>query len=109
MAATKTMTRVVRPTSSAIRLDYGEVLHVGSDRRGFLATWVQPADPELLVSKLHFPRLYAFLRASDLIGRHPQARERDVLVRVIWLIGLGAGQPCIEGVLVRPDRLSHRP
>jgi transposase len=64
MAATK-MTRIVRPTSSAIRLDDGEVLHVGvdahkatyhvallSDRRGFLATWVQPADPELLVSKL---------------------------------------------------------
>ena len=63
MAATK-KTRIV-PTSSTIRLDDGEVLHVGvdahkatyhvallSDRRGFLATWVQPADPELLVAKL---------------------------------------------------------
>ena len=63
MAATKT-TRIV-PTSSTIRLDDGEVLHVGvdahkatyhvailSDRRGLLATWVQPADPDLLVSKL---------------------------------------------------------
>lgn len=64
MSATK-KTRVVRPASSSIRLDDGEVLHVGidahkatyhvallSDRRGFLATWVQPADPELLVAKL---------------------------------------------------------
>src|SRR5947209_6433558 len=63
MAATK-KTRIV-PTSSTIRLDDGEVLHVGvdahkatyhvallSDRRGFLSTWVQPADPELLASKL---------------------------------------------------------
>src|SRR4051794_35324374 len=65
MAATKEMTRLVRPTSPTIRLDEGEVLHVGvdahkatyhvallSDRRGFLATWVQPADPGLLASKL---------------------------------------------------------
>src|SRR4051794_8486222 len=65
MAATKKMTRVVHPTPSTIRLDDGEVLHVGvdahkatyhvallSDRRGFLATWAQPADPGLLASKL---------------------------------------------------------
>ena len=64
MTATK-KTRIVRPTSSTLRLDDGEVVHVGvdahkatyhvavlSDRRGFLATWVQPADPELLVAKL---------------------------------------------------------
>jgi len=57
--------RIARPTSSPIRLEEGEVLHVGvdahkvtyyvavlSDRRGLLATWAQPADPELLVEKL---------------------------------------------------------
>src|SRR3954470_17504433 len=64
MAATKTP-RIVRPTSAPPRLDDGEVIHVGvdvhkatyhvallSDRRGLLATWVQPARPEPLVERL---------------------------------------------------------
>jgi transposase len=64
MAATE-KTRVVRPTSSTIRLDDGEVLHVGvdahkatyhvallSDRRGLVATWAQPAHPGLLAERL---------------------------------------------------------
>lgn len=58
-------TRIVRPTSSTTCLDDGEVLHVGivsreptdhvvllMDRRGGLATGVQPADRELLAATL---------------------------------------------------------
>lgn len=57
--------RIARPTSSLIRLEDGEVLHVGgdahkvtcyvavlSDQRGLLTTWAQPADPEPLVEEL---------------------------------------------------------
>src|SRR3954463_12450525 len=64
MTATKT-TRIVRPTSSTLRLDTGEVAHVGvdvhkasyhvavvTDLRGLVATWSQPADPDLLVERL---------------------------------------------------------
>src|SRR3954471_10591003 len=67
MTASKTI-RIVRTTSpvpSALRLDPGEVAHVGvdvhkasyhvavvSDRRGLVATWTQPADPGLLVERL---------------------------------------------------------
>jgi transposase len=56
---------VVRPSSSALRLDRGEVAHVGvdvhkasyhiavlSDRRGLIATWTQPASPDLLIERL---------------------------------------------------------
>jgi transposase len=65
MTATK-KTRVVRPTSSTLRLDGGEIAHVGvdvhkasyhvavvSDRRGLVATWTQPASPDLLVERLN--------------------------------------------------------
>src|SRR4051794_26454942 len=55
-----------RPASSdALRLEPGEAILVGvdvhkrtyhvallSDRRGLVATWVQPADPEVLVQRL---------------------------------------------------------
>src|SRR3954463_9201226 len=64
MTATKT-TRIVRPTSSTLCLDPGEVAHVGvdvhkasyhvavvTDLRGLVATWTQPADPGLLVERL---------------------------------------------------------
>ena len=67
MTATK-KTRLVRTTSSAsstLRLDTGEVAHVGvdvhkasfhvavvTDLRGLVATWTQPASPELLVERL---------------------------------------------------------
>src|SRR3954463_3974191 len=64
MTATKT-TRIVRPTSSTLRLDTGEVAHLGvdvhkasyhvavvTDRRGLVATWTQPASPDLLVERL---------------------------------------------------------
>jgi transposase len=67
MSATK-KTRIVRPTSatsSTLRLDTGEVAHVGvdvhkasyhvaivTDLRGPVATWTQPANPDLLVERL---------------------------------------------------------
>src|SRR3954470_3239421 len=64
MTATK-KARIVRPTSSPLRLDTGEVAHVGvdvhkasyhvavvTDLRGLVATWTQPADPGLLVERL---------------------------------------------------------
>ncbi len=54
-----------RSSSHALRLKRGEVVHVGldvhkhtyhvavlSDVRGVVATWVQPADPELLMRRL---------------------------------------------------------
>jgi transposase len=56
---------VVRTSSDALRLDLGETVHIGvdvhkatyhvallSDRRGLVATWVQPARPELLAERL---------------------------------------------------------
>jgi transposase len=56
---------VVRNSSDALRLDQGETVHVGVDvpkatyhvalssgTRGLLATWVQPARPELLRERL---------------------------------------------------------
>src|SRR4051812_46003475 len=56
---------VVRNSSDALRLDQGEAVHVGVDvhkatyhvavfsgSRGLLATWVQPARPELLIARL---------------------------------------------------------
>src|SRR3954465_15332382 len=56
---------IVRDSSNALRLDQGETVHVGvdvhkatyhvavfSDTRGVLATWVQPARPELLLERL---------------------------------------------------------
>src|SRR3954452_14717360 len=65
MAMTATRKTVVRTSSSALRLDTGAVAHVGvdvhkasyhvavvSDRRGLIATWTQPADPDLLVERL---------------------------------------------------------
>jgi transposase len=64
MTATK-KTRIVRLTSSTLRLDEGEIAHVGvdvhkasyhvavvTDLRGLVATWTQPADPDLLVERL---------------------------------------------------------
>src|SRR5512135_80248 len=63
MTATRKI--VLRPSSSALRLDRGEVIHVGvdvhkasyhvavlSDRRGLIATWTQQANPDLLVERL---------------------------------------------------------
>jgi len=62
---TATRKTVVRPSSSALRLDRGEVVHVGvdahkasyhvavlGDRRGLIASWTQPARPDLLVERL---------------------------------------------------------
>src|SRR3954451_12331636 len=56
---------IVRDSSDALRLDQGETVHVGVDvhkvtyhvaiysgSRGLLATWVQPARPELLLERL---------------------------------------------------------
>jgi transposase len=55
----------VRPSTAPLYCEPGEVIHVGvdvhkatyhvavlSDRRGLLATWVQPARPELLAERL---------------------------------------------------------
>src|SRR4051794_7183992 len=55
----------VRPASAPLTCEPGEVIHVGvdvhkgtyhvallSDRRGLVATWVQPARPELLSERL---------------------------------------------------------
>jgi transposase len=63
MTATRKI--VVRPSSTALRLDEGEVAHVGvdvhkasyhvavvTDRRGLVATRTQPANPDLLVERL---------------------------------------------------------
>src|SRR4051794_23024360 len=57
--------RIVRPTSTTLHLDPVEVAHVGvdvhkasyhvaivTDRRGLVATWTQPAGPDLLVARL---------------------------------------------------------
>ena len=62
---TTTTKRSTRITSEALRLERGETVHVGvdvhkrayhvavlSDRRGYLATWVQPTDPGLLCDRL---------------------------------------------------------
>jgi transposase len=56
---------VVRTSSDALRLDLGETVHIGVDvhkatyhvavlsaERGLLATWVQPARPELLIERI---------------------------------------------------------
>src|SRR5262249_4977545 len=66
MANTRTrkLTLVRKPTEP-IRLEPGEAVHVGGDvpkassgvalsgaRRGLLATWVQPARPEILIERL---------------------------------------------------------
>src|SRR3954466_13549801 len=64
MTATQ-KTRVVLPTSSTLRLDASEIAHVGvdvhkasyhvavvTDLRGLVATWTQPASPDLLVERL---------------------------------------------------------
>src|SRR4051812_45695237 len=67
MSATK-KTRIVRPTSatpSTFCLDAGEIAHVGvdvhkasyhvaivTDLRGVVASWTQPASPDLLVERL---------------------------------------------------------
>jgi transposase len=60
-----TKTRIVRLASSTLRLDTGEIAHVGvdvhktsyhvaviTDLRGLVATWTQPANPDLLVVRL---------------------------------------------------------
>jgi len=68
MTASEKKTRIVRssaPRSSALRLDTGEVAHVGVDvhkasyhvavvtnLRGPVATWTQPASPDLLIERL---------------------------------------------------------
>ena len=63
---TKTRTSpVVRSSSDPLRLDRGETVHVGvdvhkctyhvavaSNRRGLIATWVQPARPQVLLERL---------------------------------------------------------
>ena len=66
MSNTKTRKlTVVRKPNEPIRLEEGEAVHVGvdvhkasysvalySDRRGLIATWVQPARPEVLLERL---------------------------------------------------------
>src|SRR3954464_7827964 len=66
MANTKTRKlTLVRKPNDPIRLEEGEAVHVGvdvhkasysvalfSDRRGLIATWVQPARPEVLLERL---------------------------------------------------------
>jgi transposase len=65
MTATKKKIRVVRSTASTFRLDPGETAHVGvdvhkasyhvavvTDLRGLVASWTQPASPDLLVERL---------------------------------------------------------
>jgi transposase len=65
MTATCKKSRSVRPASSSLRLESGEVAHVGvdvhkasyhvavvTDLRGLVATWAQPALPDLLVERL---------------------------------------------------------
>lgn len=62
---TATRKTVVRPSSSALRVDQGETARVGvdvhkasshvavvTDQRGLVATWTQPADPDRLVERL---------------------------------------------------------
>src|SRR5512144_782221 len=66
MSNTKTRKlTVVRKPTEPLRLEQGEAVHVGvdvhkasysvalySDRRGLIATWVQPARPEVLLERL---------------------------------------------------------
>jgi transposase len=64
-AQNKRKLSVARTSSEPIRLDRGERVHVGldvhkrtyhvalvTDRRGLIATWVQPASPEVLLGRL---------------------------------------------------------
>jgi transposase len=57
--------RIVRASTEPLQLDRGERAHVGvdvhkltyhvavvTDRRGLIATWVQPASPEVLLGRL---------------------------------------------------------
>src|SRR4051794_23924869 len=65
MTSTKKTLRIVRQASPVSQLAEGEVAHVGvdvhkasyhvavvTDLRGLVATWTQPADPDLLVERL---------------------------------------------------------
>src|SRR5512135_2494861 len=66
MSNTKTRTlKIVRTSTQPLRLEPGETVHVGVDvhkatysvalyspERGLLATWVQPARPEVLIERL---------------------------------------------------------
>lgn len=65
MTATKKTLRIARQASSALQFAEGETAHVGvdvhkasyhiavvTDLRGLVATWTQPADPDLLVERL---------------------------------------------------------
>ena len=114
MTATQKTTRIIRPTSSTLRLDDGEVLHVGvdahkatyhvallSDRRGLLATWVQPADLDPDLGAIFDP----LGNATHTALQWPLAGE-DVLVTGAGPIGVMAAA-IVREVDASPDSLVH--
>ena len=120
MTATK-KTRAVRLTSSALRLDTGEVAHVGvdvhkasyhvavvTDLRGLIATWTQPADPALLVGRL------APVRAQVAQVVYEAGPTGFALVRRLQAAGLKAEViapskiPTMPGPEAKSDRLDCR-
>jgi transposase len=99
MAMTTTQKSVVRKSSDPLRLERGERVHVGvdvhkatyhvavvSDRRGLIATWVQPARPEVLTERLQPIRKQVACIASEAgptgfgLARHLQAEGLAVQV-----------------------------
>ena len=124
MTATTKKARIVRPTASAsstLRLDPGEVAHVGvdvhkasyhvavvTDLRGLVATWTQPASPELLVDRL------APIRTQVAQVVYEAGPTGFALVRRLRAAGLKAEViapskiPTMPGPEAKSDRLDGR-
>ena len=113
--------RIVRLTSSTLRLDPGEVAHVGvdvheasshvalvTDLQGLVATWTRPADPDRLVERLKpiAARVARVVSEAGTTGfalvRRPRAAESKAEV-----IAPSKG-PTMPGPEARSDRLDGR-
>ena len=107
---------IVRPASSPLRCEPGEVIHVGvdvhkatyhvallSDRRGLVATWVQPARPELLAERLT-PLREAIAQVTYEAGPTGFALVRRLRAEVI----APAKTPVTPGAEPKTDRLDCR-
>jgi transposase len=118
---TATRKTIIRASSSTPRLDEGEVAHVGvdvhkasyhiavvTDRRGLVATWTQPADPDLLVERL---KPISAQMAQVVYEAGPTGFG---LVRGLRAAGLGADViapskiPTMPGPEAKSDRLDCR-
>jgi transposase len=120
MTATK-KARTARPSSSALHLDAGEIAHVGvdvhkasyhvaivSDLRGLVASWTQPASPDLLVERLGPARE----RIAQVV--YEAGPTGFALVRRLRAAGLAAEViapskvPTMPGPEAKSDRLDGR-